>query len=397
MLRLELFSPPSGFSDTCEASSPLCTLLQPPEQQTADPLDKNDLSSALSLRKVAPWSFSAFSAEAGSSSTPASHNQPLSLSSIYDEICRQWLAPVKRKLSQTAYEAHERDAKQTALVLWHASIAVEHQPSRDAGAEQQQQGDGQLEPGGENQLSLPLRGRDLGSLGIGSSQLTTSNTESIATLDLSQPSSSSPLNTSNRSRPTFPLTPTPTPSIHTEPTSSTAPPSEEDPASARLRAYTSLKPQAPPPSSVSRILSHWTLGADPNQYSYQATQQALQGPEDDGAGGTRDGSDDRSSRDKRKQRPRHAHHRPPEQGTTGGFGERHLPKPFLSSQPGPPGEWDGSQRSAKKGAAGAFLSQETDLPDEIPMSQVERGVFGGRQATHHESAGRKKRRRVAGF
>ena len=49
----------------------------------------------------------------------------------------------------------------------------------------------------------------------------------------------------------------------------------EDMASQRLRSITTLTPQPALPTTLSSILSHWTVGADPAAYNWAATQKAL--------------------------------------------------------------------------------------------------------------------------
>lgn len=124
------------------------------------------------------------------------------------------------------------------------------------------------------------------------------------------------------------------------------------------------------PQNVGNLLSHWQMGVDPATYEWQKTSRLL---DDEG---NRTGS----------RTPRHRVRKKRSQLT---------PAPEASSLPPPPvapmiRSW-GSQPDQPL----MPIPSSQPTPDEVPMTQVERGQFGAREAK--KSSKGKKKRRAAGF
>lgn len=182
------------------------------------------------------------------------------------------------------------------------------------------------------------------------------------------------------------LTPSATPSLVSESFSHTE--GSEDPAIALLRTYADFRHQPPPGPNQSRILSQWTLGADPNKFSLQAYEQANAVPEDED-------DDNFISQRERLRRKKKAEKRRKSFASTTESVSQPQPPSIQSSQPQPPviqstqpGRiWD-SQPSVF-GSQSAFPAHATSSQSIIPMTQVEQGPHGGRKSFKRPAKKRK--------
>ncbi|KAJ5160624.1 uncharacterized protein N7482_007628 [Penicillium canariense] len=141
-----------------------------------------------------------------------------------------------------------------------------------------------------------------------------------------------------------------------------------------LSTFTTFKKPRTMPRNVANLLSHWELGADPSTYEWQKTSQMLEEEEAQRSAGP---STPRRQRSRRK----------PQQTA----------QPEASSLPptrvAPPIRTWGSQPDNILPALPLPSSQPT--VDEVPMTQMERGQFGAREAK--KSLKVRKKRRAAGF
>ena len=167
-------------------------------------------------------------------------------------------------------------------------------------------------------------------------------------------------------------------STHSQSTSNTAAPSE-DPASERLRASVRMTPQPAFSTSVSSILAHWTVGADPADYDWAATQNAL-AADTEGDDQTEPSQSKKSRRKKRlmqKNIEDWSATRPLRERIIVGGGSQPAPAVLAGSQPTGIGE-----------SSQTVATQDSGL---MPMSQPLRGRFGARKEP------KKKKRRKEGF
>ena len=165
-------------------------------------------------------------------------------------------------------------------------------------------------------------------------------------------------------------TPDPTPSLYSHPTSA----SEllEDLAITRLRQY-AVSIQAKPDFGRSSILSHWSSipGQDPAEYSWGKVQKAAENAEEDYA--IRKEEARRRRRTERFLRQERAR-------AAGSMSQPMLPElaaPF------------GSQPELQ------YQAISSQLTDDLPMTQPDRGTFGSRAA--QKTKKKQKKQRAAGF
>lgn len=196
---------------------------------------------------------------------PPATSENLSLSHIYDSILGSWISSLPETIPSRVRIAAEKDVRGISVQLFLAGLGV-YVGSRD------RQDNVVIEeprPSLDSLSSLPLRRKSsLPRL-------------SIEQLEKGQRRASSPLVSSQISEdigfmpPFFGSLPTPetTPSLRSKSPSVVG---TEDPASERLRAFTSLAPQPVLPLSASNILRHWSVGSDPAMYDFEATERSIQ-------------------------------------------------------------------------------------------------------------------------
>ncbi|WEW55643.1 hypothetical protein PRK78_001075 [Emydomyces testavorans] len=152
-----------------------------------------------------------------------------------------------------------------------------------------------------------------------------------------------------------------------------------------LRRYTSVKPQRAPLKRVTATISHWKVGTDPSGYNWQTTVRTIQDEQSQ--------SEEHSAirrRRRREGRQRLQLEKAEKQAS--------LPLPTPSLVDG--GRMWGSQPDRVRGTAssaepGLWSSQVKE--EDIPLTQVERGVFGSREASRKKMVKERKKRRAAGF
>lgn len=256
---------------------------------------------------------------------------------VYDQVGEVWMASLPLKVSNLARLSKFKLARKVAVELCLSSIGISRRkgPSHVAVTHS---------TGGEMDLTRYNEGSNDSGLLI-SPQIT---------MNL-LPEAGSSL-----------LTPSRTPSVYSQASTNTTE-SLESPSISRLRQYAvSIKSQPDP--SESALLAQWpsSPGADPTLYSWRSmADQEL------------DENDPRRRREEARRRRR-----------TEKFLQRERMKESqVSSQPTP--IRSGSQPELAQSAT------SSQVVDDIPMTQPDRGVFGARSA----KPGKKKagRRRAAGF
>jgi RNA polymerase I-specific transcription initiation factor RRN6 len=200
----------------------------------------------------------------------------------------------------------------------------------------------------------------------------------VETTDEAQHAEEEPMSSQNLNL-TFPSSQLPSSQITiTQEMSSQGPPetSQKDTTNhsySGLSAFTTFKQPRPMARNVANLLSHWKPGADPAAYEWQKTSNMLEEEEARRTGGP---SIPRRSRSRRRSQQPSA----PEAGTS------------LPGTPIAPSirTW-GSQPAD---ALPAFPSSQPTVA-ELPMTQMERGLFGAREVQKSQKP--KKKRRAAGF
>jgi RNA polymerase I-specific transcription initiation factor RRN6 len=266
----------------------------------------------------------------------------ISLLNIYDSLIELWISSLPSGTPGVLRLQKEKIARQVAADVYLASIGVSVGPA----ASPSEISIDENEPG---TLRLPVRSRK------GKEKVTdVSKSSQIPMLPPSSQITSRPLSQSSVA------SGVPNPS------------SREDPASERLRAYTTLRPQPVLPTSMSTMLMHWMPGTDPNTYSWTATNRVLEVLTE-----TEDDTGVEKARHQRRQdrlkRQRAA-----------------MLESTAAAEQSPTRLW-GSQPPAVRVAK--LLSSQATVEERIPMTQVERGPFGGRE----DERKRKAKRRAAGF
>ncbi|KAI9701443.1 MAG: hypothetical protein M1836_001498 [Candelina mexicana] len=271
-----------------------------------------------------------------------------SLSDMYRRLLKDWVTPISDDVPGRTRIAKAKIAAQVAAEISLASIGVSLRPTINPAPVLQ------AEPASPllSTFNLPVRAR------------------------LPSPTGSSASKGKQRESPPYP---TPQPSslgLPATPSSESAGTAFlEDPASTRLRAYTSLTPQPQLPSSLSNIICQWQPGADPATHSWTPPRFALAEPrldEDDVEARERTNQRKKQERLLKRQRTATLDALIPESQRLYGSQPTLAIRPLISSQP-------------------------TVEEDRVPMSQTERGPHGGRPGLEKPSRPATKKQKVPGF
>jgi RNA polymerase I-specific transcription initiation factor RRN6 len=273
--------------------------------------------------------------------------EPPTIASLYDTILQNWIAPLPADIPVRARQGKERLARRIAaeIVLASTQIRCIEEPLWQL--------DSHPGPSQDSGVALSLSTSPSRLSGPSSSQLSSS----LPRLSRELPTSVPPI------------------------------PGPLDRLSKRLRIE---KLAAHPiPSGISRILSHWQSGTDPNAYNWEAAEEAMQ--DDTEVDGSRQEMREKAQRKKERREKRQKREDDMFKATT-------ISQPqMLRSSPGPffgPGTALGmssqvpptSQVQSLTGMFGGF-----DAPG--VQSQVESGKHGGRPPIKR----RKGKKRVGGF
>ena len=151
------------------------------------------------------------------------------------------------------------------------------------------------------------------------------------------------------------------------------------PVYSSLSSLTTFKTQSSKSRNTEAILSHWVPGIDPATYNWQRTVQSV---EDDGY-----------QRMSRSATPKHR-------------SRKKTPQAIAMSSPAPPAispappltQETGSQPTGTPLRRGILpSSQVTAMEEDLPMTQTERGLFGGRETNRKNAMRMRKKKRAAGF
>ena len=324
-----------------------------------------------------------------------------SMLQLYDQIIKDWVvnlpdeAPVKFRV------ATEKLVRKLAIELYLSSISVELKPPPPT-EEDSPITEGSSSLAAAFPLSFRIRNR-------GKSKQQAVDVEkddalamqNSATYDAraTPPLSSQP----SASLPT--LKPTPTLRSQRLPTATASDVWEEDPASVRLRAFTTLTPQPALPKTMRKILSDWTLSGDPSEYHWEPSSHPGASDEDDDVDNPTVSSTSRARqrRHERRQRAKEMQRQQPDhaqlQSQLQQASMSQVP-PILASRP-----WGSQQIGSTSvptqivsGAASSEMTTGVENGSQLTMTQIERGVFGSRMAAALTvTEQRKRKRRAAGF
>ena len=155
-------------------------------------------------------------------------------------------------------------------------------------------------------------------------------------------------------------------------------PLDRVPVYSSLSSLTTLRSQPSMSRSAEAVLSHWVPGTDPAAYDWQKTVHSVEGEESQGTS--------RATTPKRKSRKK----------TPQGIGMSSPAPPSTPAAPAIHG-WGSQPTSGGPSRVTLQSSQVTALDEDLPMTQLERGVFGGREANKRSATKTRKKKRAAGF
>ncbi|KAL2354103.1 RNA polymerase I-specific transcription initiation factor RRN6-like protein [Cryomyces antarcticus] len=321
---------------------------------------------------------------------PDSGRPTILLTSVYHHMIDLWLASLPEKVSGRIRFTHEQMARRIAAEVYLASTTMKlYDP--DVGPDLIPSS---LRTGNEEStsFSLPVR---FSTKGKGPGSWASPQALSSQPSSSQFPSSSSHPESSSR---TALPTPSATPSLISSSSLSTNPLTLADNAFRRLRQYTTFSKATPPPplpKPLSTVLSHWTLGADPAEYDWDATRQALES-ESHTANEMSEAERARIARKAAKLLKRQRRETAAAEAATAASQQGPL---VMASQPvGPSGRWSSpAPRDAESQLVGSGVqsSQQTQS-QRFPASQVEPGRHGGRQR-HTARGAPAKKKRAEGF
>ncbi|OJZ87936.1 hypothetical protein ASPFODRAFT_58814 [Aspergillus luchuensis CBS 106.47] len=160
-----------------------------------------------------------------------------------------------------------------------------------------------------------------------------------------------------------------------------------EPTYTSLSAYTTFSRERNMPRKVASMLGHWQPGTDPAGYSWQRAMQ-LQGTEESQPAS-------KATTPKRRQRKK----TPSTQGTitvNSGHVSAPAPAPAPMTSVTPDVRGWGSQPEHNEAPVLRLQSSQV-IEDDVPMTQIERGAFGGREAGRKNVMKARKKKRAAGF
>lgn len=160
-----------------------------------------------------------------------------------------------------------------------------------------------------------------------------------------------------------------------------------EPTYTSLSAYTTFSRERNMPRKVASMLGHWQPGTDPAGYNWQRAMQ-LQGTEESQPAS-------KATTPKRRQRKK----TPSTQGTitvNSGHVSAPAPAPAPMTSVTPDVRGWGSQPEHNEAPVLRLQSSQV-IEDDVPMTQIERGAFGGREAGRKNVMKARKKKRAAGF
>jgi RNA polymerase I-specific transcription initiation factor RRN6 len=273
---------------------------------------------------------------------PISSDEPPQLDFVktYDELVEQWVTSVSYDIPRFTCVMKERVVRGIALDLLLSSLVrISNAPSSNAALQPVETTD-EAKPTEEEPMSSQNFPTTLPSSQLPSSQITATQGDTSQGL-----SETSPKDTTSHSF-------------------------------SGLSAFTTFKQPRPMARNVANLLSHWKTGADPAAYEWQKTSNMLEEEEARRTGGP--SLPRRRSRSRKRSQPPTV--------------------PETTSMPGTPialsiRTW-GSQPADSLPAPSFPLPSSQPTLDELPMTQMERGMFGAREVKSQKP---KKKRRAAGF
>lgn len=315
---------------------------------------------------------------------PNGNNQAATISSLYDTILQNWIAPLPADIHARIRQSKERLARRIAAEVMLASTRI-YRPDPIESTEPPIRP--QISPRQDSTASLPILPSYKGQYGMDDIKFASSQ----SSLPSSQPPStlevfSQPASPSRAYHQTALPTPEPTPSIATSTTSFFT--STSNPF-IRLSQHLQINTPAPEISQgVNQILMHWQPGTDPSAYDWDSTTRALDQEQ-------HDDDDDETSAAKREKLKRKAERLAKRQKREAELmrGKAESQPQFLRSSPGPMIGRSGSGVGTGFGLGGGMSSQtQSQSQPYVVQSQVEPGRHGGRPKLK-----KKGKMRVSGF
>ncbi|PGH03847.1 RNA polymerase I-specific transcription initiation factor RRN6 [Blastomyces parvus] len=342
---------------------------------------------------------------------------PTNITKLYDSLVRDWLFPLPGDFPNKIRMAKEKNIRNivmqlilSRIVLTRRSIPEPHDPGLRLISETAEDDLSSLHPSSSAPWSSQV-------LLFTQSQNPTITTTSDGQTELEQSSFFQP---SSQTTAAAAATATTAATVTTRTPYAT------------LRLYTPLKQPDQPglPRRIADILSHWKLGANPSTYDWQATVRTLRDEEEQQ-------TESQSASRRRKRREARRLQRRQQQQSQQSYlpsSSATAPAPAsgptiasTSSVPTPSasqvpvvrmwGSQQHQQHQLSRGIGqGSFLGPGTDRgigiamgsqmmvrssqvaeEGDVPMTQIERGVFGSRNASSRKVAKERKKKRAAGF
>ena len=298
------------------------------------------------------------------------HLLPLdsSLTCMYDYLIENWLRQLHSKIPGRTRIARERTLRRVAMILCLARAGV------NLGAT------GNFAKGSKTdhtdsvsrQLDLPVRQREPSPSGNKSIEGALSSPPHSSQLSVD----ASFLDPNRRevneqdTHPSFSAAGV-TPTSHSTTSVTTSNDNNEDPACVRLRQYTTVNFQSRLPPRMSRILSHWTQESDPAHYDWSIATASATAPSDV------EGAADKAQRKSGVRRERLS---------------KNWQIDLVKSASQPHRLWGSQPQLLQPVPSSSQIDEES-----APMSQVERGLYGGRQGPLKKQGAKPRKARMAGF
>ncbi|ODH49673.1 hypothetical protein GX48_04197 [Paracoccidioides brasiliensis] len=320
------------------------------------------------------------------SDSNSAHETPASVTKLYDSLVHDWLFPLPGDVPNKIRMAKEKMIRNIVMQLILSRIIITRRPdvelpvshhiseSEDLHSYLPSSAPASIEPLPQSKNPTLTVTSSTGQTGL--------DTDSVL------PTSSQAATTATTT--TTDTTPTPGTSAQPQTPYST------------LRLYTALKLQQPPtlPRRITSTLSHWKLGTDPSTYNWRAAVHRLREEEIETE------SQSASRRRKRRERHRLQKQQSQSQQSLGVNADSYAASSLVSGSQVPVVRMSGRQsqrvgQSQESGSllgsgmgigAPAVLSSQGIEEVDVPMTQVEKGLFGGRNMGR-----KKKKKRAAGF
>jgi RNA polymerase I-specific transcription initiation factor RRN6 len=286
------------------------------------------------------------------------------ISSLYDAILHYWIAPLPLEVPVRIRQHKERLARRIAAEVMLASSRISYTDDTPYL---------QSIPKQDHSIVLPV--------------LPSASQEKTGLSSISQWSSQSLAMPSSSA---IPSSQPPSSPLLSEFFPSTA---ASDPL-ARLRKHLSVNEDVintAIPQSVTQLLSHWQLGADPHDYDWDATERTLRLPDDTDETSQAQREKERRKKERREKRQKREDELMRAKTATQPSYPRSSPGPMFGDVPS--SSQVASQAPSQVLHSGHVFGGHGGFGPTMPLSQVEPGRYGGRP----DKKKKKGRGRISGF